>query len=157
MKIPNTEYKPRVGDRIKYDGTDATLEGVVGEVKSDKYYIHQNQQPGSKGEVDPSVNWYKYSWMVLIGSNLYGAKVEIISSGEVTKTNNTIIMSILKKFKELTRSEPEKSFVKVGVMNDNLDLTDEGTKLFIAFLFEQNKDKFKSEVVDKLLEESKEK
>lgn len=79
----------------------------------------------------------------------------LVKDGEqINKTNNNIYMSIVSKFKNLVRSEPEKTFIKCGIMNESLDLTTEGKELFINFLFEKNKVDFKTEVADKLVADS---
>lgn len=73
--------------------------------------------------------------------------IEIISK---SKKNN---MSITSLYKNLTRQEPEKSFVKAGVMDESLQFTSEGRELFLNFLLEKNKDDFKKEVVDLVIAE----
>ena len=69
---------------------------------------------------------------------------------KIKKTNN---MSLLSLVKNATRKEPEKSFVKAGVMTDSLELTSEGKDLFLYFMLEKHKDEFKKEVVDAVLAE----
>lgn len=77
---------------------------------------------------------------------------ELLSkSGEVIKTTN--MSSLVSKFKSIVRSEPEKSFVKAGVMNDNEELTAAGVDLFLAFLLDKHGEDFKTSVVDKILAE----
>ncbi len=62
-------------------------------------------------------------------------------------------MSLLEKAKLAFKSEPEKSFIKVGVMDSQENLTTEGTALLLQFLLEKNKDVFKTEIVDPILKE----
>ena len=73
---------------------------------------------------------------------------------EITREKNMSLKSIVKN---LFRSEPEKSFIKAGVMNESLELTTEGKDLFIDFLFEKNKDLFNTEIVQKIIAEQEEK
>lgn len=61
------------------------------------------------------------------------------------KTNNMSLKSI---YKALKRTEPELTFHKAGVINDNDDRTEEGTELFLDFLFAKHGAEFKKEVVD---------
>jgi len=59
------------------------------------------------------------------------------------------------KIKNLFRSEPEKSFIKTGIMNESEELTQDGKDIFLSWLFEQNKEEFNEEIVKKLLESEK--
>jgi hypothetical protein len=80
-----------------------------------------------------------------------------------------IMSNLVQKFKSLVRQEPEKSFIKAGVMDEKETLTSDGTALFHNWLFTLDLEKlrtskaktiaelFKSEVVDKLLEEQEDK
>lgn len=73
-------------------------------------------------------------------------------------TNNKTIMSnLITIFKNITRSEPNKTFVKAGVMNEDLSLTNEGQQLFIQYLFDTYADEFKTKVVDKIVAEQEKK
>jgi len=88
----------------------------------------------------------KYNWVVKLG------EVEIISEPSNIKN---IMTNLTKKFRLLTKSEPEKTFIEQGVMDDNENLTTEGRALFEAFLITKFGPEFKTEVVDKLVEEKK--
>lgn len=79
---------------------------------------------------------------------------EVVGENKLTN-NKTIIMSLVAKFKSIVRTEPEKTLVKVGVLDEELSLTTEGKDLFLQFLFEKNKVEFKTEVADKLVEVEK--
>lgn len=80
-------------------------------------------------------------------------ELELVRENKLT--NNNIIMSLVSKFKSIVRTEPEKTLVKVGVLDEELSLTTEGSDLFLQFLFEKNKAEFKTEVADKLVEVEK--
>lgn len=76
---------------------------------------------------------------------------------KIIKSNNTITMgSLLSKFKNLTLGEPDKSFLKAGVIDEKKDLTDEGKVVFDQFLLDKFKDEFNKEVVQPILEGDKE-
>lgn len=62
-------------------------------------------------------------------------------------------MSLISQFKNITRKEPEKTFVKAGVMNESLELTAEGQALFLTYLLEKHQDAFKADVVDAIVAE----
>ncbi len=74
----------------------------------------------------------------------------------IKSTNKNNPMSIKSIYKNLTRKEPEKSFVKAGIMDQNDELTPEGHDLFIGFLLEQNKEAFNTTVVQPILKEQEE-
>ena len=71
----------------------------------------------------------------------------------VNKSNTTFMSNLIAKFKELTLSEPSKSFRKAGIENENGAFTQSGQELFLEWLKEKHGDEFKEEVVDQLLEE----
>ena len=64
-------------------------------------------------------------------------------------------MNLKEKFVTAFLGEPEKSFRKVGVTNGDGVLTIEGQEIFLSWLLKGNGEKFKTEVVDVLLEEEK--
>lgn len=70
-------------------------------------------------------------------------------------TKTSIMTNLTKKFRLLTKSEPEKTFIEQGVMDDNENLTTEGRALFEAFLVNKFGTEFKTEVVDKLVDDEK--
>lgn len=81
----------------------------------------------------------------------------IKDSEQINQNNNKNMSNLTSMFKNLVRSEPEKTFVKCGIMNESLDLTAEGKELFTNFLFEKNKSEFKTEVADKIVAEQEKK
>ncbi len=75
-----------------------------------------------------------------------------LSMLKLLEDSQTNTMSNLKsKIKNLFRSEPEKSFIKAGIMDETMELTADGKDVFLGWLFGQNKDDFNTEVVQKLL------
>ena len=77
-----------------------------------------------------------------------------VNSGTITNNNKT--MSLRESFVNLFKTEPEKSFKKLRITNDDGTLNSEGEDLFINFLFAQHKDKFNEEIVQPILSERKE-
>lgn len=71
----------------------------------------------------------------------------------IIRGKSTRMTSLKSVYKSIKRKEPEKSFHKAGIIDDNDDLTQEGEELFLGFLLEQNKDAFKKEVVDGIINE----
>lgn len=75
----------------------------------------------------------------------------------VESSNNKSIMSSLKEKMALVfKGEPEKSFIKAGVMNSDETLTSDGQAVFLAWLLKKNGDVFKTEVIDPILADDKE-
>ena len=69
----------------------------------------------------------------------------------------SFMTNLITTFKNITRTEPNKTFVKAGVMNEELALTSEGKELFIQFMFDKHADEFKKDVVDAILAEQEKK
>ena len=69
----------------------------------------------------------------------------------------TIMSNLITTFKNITRTEPNKTFVKAGVMNEDITLTSEGKELFIQFMFDKHAAEFKTDVVDKIIAEQEKK
>ncbi len=85
--------------------------------------------------------------------NYWTGKMQNEAGYTIIKNNNKTIMSIKSVWKNITRKEPERSFVKAGITNDNDELTTDGKDLFIGWLLEKNKDLFNTEVVQPILAE----
>lgn len=77
--------------------------------------------------------------------------------GTLTNKTKIIMTNLITTFKNITRTEPNKTFVKAGVMNEDLSLTSEGKELFIQFMFDKHATEFKTEVVDAILAEQEKK
>jgi hypothetical protein len=92
-----------------------------------------------------SLNYYNHS------------DLEIVKEQEVIKVNEVdcknIMSTLIQKFKVMTAKEPEKTFIKAGVMNEQFQMTQSGVELFNEFLVQKFKEEFKTEVVDKIVEE----
>lgn len=79
------------------------------------------------------------------------AHAEIYYSDNTTKS--TFMTSLINKLKLATKSEPEKSFIKLGIMDINEKFTAEGKEIFDNYLYEQHKATFKTDVVDPIIAE----
>ena len=77
------------------------------------------------------------------------SKLELIKQGN----NNMANMTLVQKMKLALKSEPEKTFQKVGITDEKDELTADGTVLFHNWLFEKNKAEFNTEVAQPLLVE----
>lgn len=72
----------------------------------------------------------------------------------IRKAGNSISnMTLREKFALAFKGEPEKSFIKAGVMNSDESLTSDGQSLFLAFLLKKHGADFKKEVIDPILAE----
>ncbi len=80
-------------------------------------------------------------------NNNYKSRWEVI-----TKETN-MISDLMQQFRLSRKGEPEKTLIKAGVIDENENFTDEGKKLFNAFLLGKFGTEFKKEVVDPLLME----
>jgi hypothetical protein len=75
---------------------------------------------------------------------------KLLKTDKKTKIMNTI-QTLIKK---LSRTEPEKTFVDVGFLNENEEITDDGKEALITILWNKNKAELK-ELADKLNEATK--
>lgn len=66
-------------------------------------------------------------------------------------------MTLKERFQMLTKGEPEKSFIKAGIMDMSGSLTADGRELWTQWLVKKFGDDFKKEVVDPILAEEEEK
>ncbi len=80
-----------------------------------------------------------------------GKEHVIHSRGLKIKSSN--MKSLSEKMALVFKGEPQKSFIKAGIMNADESLTDEGQQVFLAFLIKENGEKFKKDVVDPILAE----
>ena len=64
-------------------------------------------------------------------------------------------MNLVQKLWAIRTAEPEKTFKKLGIIDDRNNITIEGERLFMSWLFEKNKVEFKKDVCDELLAEQK--
>lgn len=64
---------------------------------------------------------------------------------------------LISTFKNIFMSEPEKSFRKAGILEEDGTFTKEGCDVFALWLLKKFGDEFKTDVVDKMIEEQKEK
>lgn len=92
----------------------------------------------------------EYGTGVGIGSN----KADLCScesTWELVTNNNQ--MNLKQKFALAFKGEPEKSFIKAGVMNADESLTEDGQELVLRYVLTKFKDDFKKDVIDPILAE----
>lgn len=76
--------------------------------------------------------------------------IKKINADQKSEVQNMDLVSIVKN---MFRTEPEKSFIKAGIMNSDNSLTIGGKEVFINYLFELNKADFNTKIVQPLLTE----
>lgn len=99
-----------------------------------------------------------------------GSKVTVTTNGESedrfysgniyfkkqdVKPKNNYMTNLKEKMALVFKGEPEKSFIKAGIMNADETLTSDGQAIFLAWLLKNEGDAFKKEVVDPILAEEK--
>ena len=140
MVVDIKQYK--VGDRVLFvDDSYRQTEGTVTDVRLSDLTIQRDD--GVKG------GGHLGGWLVdSSGHNGY-----IVRKLE-TKENKA--MGTLKSiWKSINRSEPEKTYIKAGILNDNEEFTDEGKVLFLEYLLGKNPE-FK-EVAEQIVAEKEKK
>lgn len=124
-----------VGSRVRWRG----IWGTVREINQQGLHVERDDNTQGGGRY---VTGY---------GNLY-----LMSPSSIEEIINSNIMSnsLLSSFKSAFLTEPEKTFRKAGVTNDDGLLTQEGLTVFLAFLLKKHGDEFKKDIVDKLLTET---
>lgn len=118
-------------DPEKYGGTILEIVGIHGGEFPFSCEIHKGNEKIKRG--DSAGNWKDDGDMRFIRN-----------------VKNTNMNSLVQKFRLMSKTEPEKSFIKKGVMDIDGNLTEEGTALFLAFLVEKNKVEFNKDVVSQI-------
>ncbi len=133
----------KVGDRIRcldsHNGAGVEEAPKVGEIYTVKCVKNENVyvNDGSDGRGQKCNCGNHSSWV------LYPQHYEIIETS----------MNLLQKFRLSMKGEPEKTFIKAGIIDSDEKFTTEGKELFNAFLLKKFGDDFKKEVVDPLIAE----
>lgn len=132
------------GDRISGCVDGKSFTGVVYEIKSENCGTikRDDGKQGSGCDIPDYGSGWKFD-------NLENYNLKLIS----TNKNN---MTLIEKFALMSKGEPEKSFIKTGVMEMNGKLTEDGKQLFLMFLLKKFGPEFKTEVVDGLSADTKE-
>lgn len=133
----------KVGDEVKYlyssnspdIGLPETTYTIKCAPKPNEYYILDGTDRGNKCPCG------KHSW------------ITNDSEIKLTKSSKPNMEKLTDKMALVFKKEPEKSFIKAGVMNMDETLTTEGRQVFEAFLLRKHSDDFKKEVVDVILAE----
>lgn len=76
-------------------------------------------------------------------------------SSYLVKKSSKNNMNLSEKMALVFKGEPEKSFIKAGIIDISEELTEEGWEIFGTWLLKKNGDAFKKEVVDPILEDMK--
>lgn len=146
----NVDLVPNVGDLVEVH--DGTYDGMFqvrcinssGNVKP-YIYLFNRENKTSHYAAECGCGGHKY----IVAPSSYRVCTEATTLP--TSSTSSKIMSLIEKAKLTFKKEPERSFIKVGVMDASENLTSEGKDLLLAFLLEKNKDDFKKEVVDPIL------
>lgn len=139
-------FKP--GDKVKviYNKNCGTVKGLGEEVE----YIVIDR-------VFESSNSYGYNILDKNGKILSTCSHclnddDLAPYTSITNTIKTSMSNIIEKFKLLKIGEPQRSFVKAGIVTSDGKFTAEGKQLFDEFLMDKFAGEFKTEVVDKIID-----
>lgn len=145
------------------------VNGVLYEYRDDVYFL--NNDARYNGTLPPTwdiikrvtpYNAFTYSWMYektsLEAMVENGRMVLIEPWRETTKQTTkerikeTTMKSLTNEYRINNLSEPEKSFQKMAIKDADGSITDAGKDLFIAWLFEKNKEEFFKDAVNPMLD-----
>lgn len=135
--------KGNVGDKVRFPKEnqphgDPSREYTIGCLHPDinRMFLVETEVKGTSGE---TCSVHRTKW---VSTGDY--KYELIKK-PMSSLRDTIKLAFKK--------EPEKSFIKIGILDSNEELTQDGRDLVLKFLLEQNKELFKKEIVDPILAE----
>jgi hypothetical protein len=74
----------------------------------------------------------------------------------VSSNNNFMVEGLIAAFKGLTVGEPQKSFRKLGITDEQDLMTTDGSRIFLSWLLTRYADDFSKEVVDGLKKQDEE-
>lgn len=127
----------KVGDRVRITGNLTNVDKEGGVQIGEEFVI--NKISGS----------LYYGYITRNGHALHMTHNQL----KLVSKKSNVIMNLTEKFALAFKGEPEKSFIKAGVMNSDESLTTDGKELFLAYLLKKNGPAFKTEVIDPILAE----
>lgn len=71
---------------------------------------------------------------------------------KIIKSNSKNTMNLKEQFALAFKKEPQKSYIKAGIMDSDENLTDDGKDIYLDYLMNNDTD-FKKDVVDPILKE----
>lgn len=85
--------------------------------------------------------------------HMYARQLKNLTRPFNKPTNKKIMTTLIQAFNNIFTSEPQKSFLKAGIIDASSNLTPEGHDVFVAWLFRKadNQAAFKAEVVDPII------
>lgn len=120
----------RVGDKVRrINGENAGMNdgdtGIIVSVADGKYCDVKNDRTGKVA------NHHQENFVLI--------------------STNYINMNLLEQAKLAFKGEPEKSFIKAGVLDSNENLTADGQQLFLTYLLKKHGEDFKTTVIDPII------
>jgi len=123
-------------------------------VEGERIFILQNSKPGAPAI---STREYRYSWIISSGGDYYEnnnrdcTKIKLVNK-TISKINTSFMSTLKQTLKRLTRKEPAKTFIKVGFMDENEDITTKGREALEFILWEKYTEELKA-LADKITAE----
>jgi hypothetical protein len=135
MKL--SEFK--IGDKVEWISDDKSehITGEVGCIHLDKLFLKNLN--GDKGYFPLHCDEHGTKWICRIrddgevGGNGKTDILKLVKPYSLTSK----IMDTCKIFRELLRQEPEKTFVKLGLLDESGAVTDDGIKFFITLAYNE--------------------
>lgn len=148
MKVSECKNKIKVGDWVRTNGNDGGVmekfvEGEIGEIQDDCFFVWQNKLDGVTGSIPPSTKGYKYSWRVSF--NNPDAKIEIVKPAETqivkpVKGGEKTTMKTLKTLAKKLLDRNTRLLMEMEYINGDLERTSKGTEALLDILFLERKE-----------------
>lgn len=121
--------------------------------EQEKYARGERRSPLEVGKVYEVTGTSEVGSINFVSVRADGVYVNGTYAAQFKRVSNKPFMpNVISTIKKITRREPEKSFVKAGFMDENENVTDEGSDALIYILWEQNKTELKK-LADQINEE----
>lgn len=149
--ISEAKDKLKVGDWVRTNGDDVytrdtPIEGEIGDIDNDGFYIFQNQADGAVGRIQPETRGYKYSWRVYWERHPRHENAWV----EILDRNSYTMKKLTSSLKRILSPELQKLY-KAGLIDGNLELTESGKNEIWALLqkqFEEELVKVAEEIIE---------
>ena len=153
MNLREYIFKARIGDIINAYGTDQVVMTIT---TLSRFGYHLNTYEIQISEIDDARNFFDNP----NGEQPDTLHLECSSSSECSEIvvlgnlldSKTNMSTISQKIKKLIRTEPNKTFVKAGFMDENENVTEDGRLALNHILWNANEAKLKA-LADNILKE----
>lgn len=151
----NKSFNIQIGDTVE------CIAFSVSTASEEREYANNTRKRGleigKKYKVTKSGDaYYGDDWVDVVGN---GVTVTGTSIHQFKKINNSLTLkpmnNIISLLKTIARCEPEKTFIKLGFLDENEEITERGKAVLIHLLWQEKKEELKK-IADQINQHEKE-